>query len=243
MKTNEIETRVADARKLGLELARVQIRTVRAFARMNDVPLEDAFNEVQEALDSVEVGVLLDKDPEDLTWHDLLWLEEEDQSVEVWESIKEAAREEERGGLLSSKSVESFCAKPWERAVYYAIRQGIIDEWKPVGGLELELIDMLVSEILMHRFWMRELALRATSRALLERNDLEAHSKRRVASEMEARSTAEAAEMVERFHRMTMRTMRDLRAHRKHVSSVCIQNAGQVNIGEKQVNLGSASRD
>jgi len=48
---------------------------------------------------------------------------------------------------------------------------------------------------------------------------------------------ARAAEMADRFHRMLMRTLRALRDLRRFSPSVSIWNAGQVNIGEKQMNL------
>ena len=46
--------------------------------------------------------------------------------------------------------------------------------------------------------------------------------------------------MVDRFHRIMMRTLRALRDMRRYAPKIIVQNAGQVNVGEQQVNV---SRD
>jgi hypothetical protein len=56
-------------------------------------------------------------------------------------------------------------------------------------------------------------------------------------NEIEAEATLQAAETAESFHLSAMRTLRSLRDLRRYATTVSIQNAGQVNIGEKQVNL------
>lgn len=43
--------------------------------------------------------------------------------------------------------------------------------------------------------------------------------------------------MADSFHKTAIRTLRTLRDLRRYAPSVSIQRAGQVNIGERQVNL------
>ena len=43
--------------------------------------------------------------------------------------------------------------------------------------------------------------------------------------------------MVDRFNRIFLRTLRALRDLRKHSPALIVQNAGQVNVGDKQVNV------
>jgi hypothetical protein len=43
--------------------------------------------------------------------------------------------------------------------------------------------------------------------------------------------------MVDRFNRIFLRTLRALRDLRRYTPAVIVQNAGQVNIGEQQVNV------
>jgi hypothetical protein len=52
-----------------------------------------------------------------------------------------------------------------------------------------------------------------------------------------ADATEQAAAMVDRFHRIMMRTLRALRDLRRYSSKVVVQNAAQVNIGDKQINV------
>ena len=49
----------------------------------------------------------------------------------------------------------------------------------------------------------------------------------------------EQAAMVDRFNRLFLRTLRQLRDLRRYAPAVTIQNAGQVNIGQQQVNVAS----
>jgi len=43
--------------------------------------------------------------------------------------------------------------------------------------------------------------------------------------------------MVDRFNRIFLRTLRALRDLRKHSPTLIVQNAGQVNVADKQVNV------
>jgi len=51
----------------------------------------------------------------------------------------------------------------------------------------------------------------------------------------------QAAGMVERFHRSLTRSLRSLQEWRRR-STVVVENAGQVNVGEKQVKLQVSNR-
>jgi hypothetical protein len=46
--------------------------------------------------------------------------------------------------------------------------------------------------------------------------------------------------MVERFHRLLLRTVRALQDLRRQASPVVVRRAGQVNIGQQQLNLAGA---
>ena len=45
--------------------------------------------------------------------------------------------------------------------------------------------------------------------------------------------------MADRFNRLFLRTLRALRDLRRYAPPVIVQNAGQVNVGAQQVNVGS----
>ena len=46
--------------------------------------------------------------------------------------------------------------------------------------------------------------------------------------------------MVDRFNRLFMRTLRSLRDLRRYSPSVVVQNVGQLNLGQTQLNIGQA---
>ena len=47
-----------------------------------------------------------------------------------------------------------------------------------------------------------------------------------------------AANMADRFHKLFLRTLRALRDLRRYATTVMVQNAGQVNVGPQQWNVG-----
>lgn len=81
------------------------------------------------------------------------------------------------------------------------------------------------------------MASSSTNLLSIQKSDLEKRGEWRQPNSYEAEATIQAAEMAESFHRSGMRTLRTLRDLRRYATTVSIQNAGQVSIGEKQVNL------
>ena len=187
------------------------------------------------------VDSLLQQDPKDISWLDIECLDSADDSQRVWDHVKEAKREDLELGNAASKVIDSYHSNPSERGEFFAIRQALVDGWKPEGGLELMLIDTLACDFYMHRYWLRLHVERTTTRAAIQKSDLEKRGEWRQPYSYEAEATIRAAEMADRFHRSAMRTIRTLRDLRRYAPTVSIQNAGQVNIADKQVNLGQAA--
>jgi hypothetical protein len=52
-----------------------------------------------------------------------------------------------------------------------------------------------------------------------------------------SQAVEQTAGMADRFNRMFLRTLRALRDLRRYSPTVIVQNAGQVNVGEQQVNV------
>ena len=190
--------------------------------------------------DVVAPGIdsLLQRDLDDISWLDIECLDSADDSQRVWDHVKDTKREDLEVGDAAAKVIESYHSKPAERAEFFAIRRAVVDGWKPEGGLELMLIDTLACDFYMHRYWLRLHTERVSTRAAIQKSDLENRGEWRQPYSYEAEATIRAAEMAERFHRSAMRTLRALRDLRRYTPTVSIQNAGQVNIGEKQVNVG-----
>lgn len=239
-KKDQSDLAVAEVGSLGRELARVYHGAVETAQRLRGLPFQEAGSELRKVMSSMTADCLRARDPKEISWADLTSLAGSGESLDVWERIKDAARGEEVLGLSAARTIEGYMATPWERATFLALRSGIVDEWKPRGGLELALIDTLATSLYMYRFWLSQHVERATTRAEIETSDLAERGRRRLPFDWEEDGTTQAAEMADRFHRMAMRTLRSLRDLRRYAPAVSIQSAGQVNIGEKQVNLGRA---
>jgi hypothetical protein len=188
-------------------------------------------------LPTPSVDSLLQQDPDDISWLEIECLDSADDSQRVWDHVRVAKQEELELGATAAKVIESYHSNPAERAEFFAIRQALVDGWKPEGGLELMLIDTLACDFYMHRFWLQLHVERVSTRAAIQKSDLEKRGEWRQPYSYEAEATIRAAEMAESFHRSAMRTLRSLRDLRRYVPAVSIRNAGQVNISEKQVNL------
>ena len=153
------------------------------------------------------------------------------------EHIRQAAREGEELRITAAKVVEGYVPKPWPRAVFFAIRQGLMDEWQPKGGMDKVLIDTLAASLYMCRLWLRQHINRATTRTEIQKDDLNRCGKRRAAFSWELKDTGHAARIAVRFHRMAMRTRRALRDLRRCVPPISIRSSQKVNIAERQVSL------
>ncbi|MFC2077970.1 hypothetical protein ACFLTM_04100 [Candidatus Bipolaricaulota bacterium] len=199
---------------------------------------EDVSENAGDLAPSDSIESLCERDPDEITWNDIEFLETSGERLAAWGWVEERKRQELELGEAAAKVVKGYCDRPSEKAEFLAIRQAVIDEWKPRGGLELTLIDTFVSALYLHRFWLHVHVERATTRAVIQKNDLKKRGEWRPPYSYEAEATVQAAEIAERFHRTAMRSLRALRDLRRYAPKVSIQSAGQVNIGEKQVNLG-----
>jgi hypothetical protein len=192
-----------------------------------------------------------------LRWTDLEGLLERDPAKfhERWEEIKQAAREELRSGHRAAELVEVSGSTPWDRARFLAVRQELIDGWQPRNAAEQHLVDQLTQIQTAYEFWLGKLMPGATREARHEARAREAREQAWRGQGLESAPPAavcdhsnqvgptgfeiveQAAAMVDRFQRMYLRTARVLHNLRKGPQPVFVQNAGQVNVGHKQVNL------
>jgi hypothetical protein len=154
--------------------------------------------------------------PEAVTWSDLeeLGRYSPQRALDLWEEIKQAAREELRSGRRAAAALEGSRCLPWQRAEFLALRQELADGLQPRSGIERQLIDQLAQAQLSLFVWHQ-----------------------RLCAAVDGGDTGEVpGAMVERFHKMLVRTMRALQDWRKAPLAVVVQNAGQVNVAGQQVN-------
>ena len=213
----------------------------------------------EQALDAL--NELLRTSVDDLSFVELMELHEYSPRVAegFWELVKGEGREEFESGHMASNAAFPLDheKKLWNIAKYLGMRESFVDEWNPVGGIELSLIDVLAQTYYQFQYWLEQTILRARGKVRSEsnafmkwRSEQEAYFQDQgrwdkgdwylpALSEKEA--IDHAAEMADRFHKMYMRTLRQMRDHRRY-SPVLINNAKQVNIaaeGGQQINVSS----
>jgi hypothetical protein len=174
----------------------------------------------------------------------------------LWERIKQEGRKEFESGHSAANALlpASYMRDAWTVARYLGIRESFIDEWKPTGGIEVSLIDMLAQAFFQYQYWMEETVKRSQTRERrlhpdydewqrLRGNDPRERGwdngywQRTYVTEQQA--IEHAVQMTDRWNRIYMRTLRQLRDLRRY-SPVTINNPSQVNIaadGGQQVNV------
>lgn len=173
----------------------------------------------------------------------------------LWESLKKEGRKEFESGHSAANQMfpKPFMKEAWNIAKFLGLRESFIDEWKPTGGIELSLVDMLAQTFCQWQYWLEQVILRSQTEPRREHHEYVLW-KQRNQRQKNARSWDEghwfpqyveeehaleqAAQMADRWNRMYMRTLRQLRDLRRY-SAVTINNPSQVNIasdGGQQIN-------
>jgi hypothetical protein len=209
-----------------------------------ELPAEEAFRRAADpGCVTEERDQMLAGPPDQVSWIGLQQLYGHDPAAgqAVWDHLKQVAAGHLASGHAAAEALE-YRGRPWERAQFLALRQALIHEWQPHGGIELTLVDVLAQAHSSYLFWLAELHLRSTLEA--KQNDSTFFERDYwQPPRMEAGAAIEqAAVMVERFNRMFLRTLRALRDLRRY-GPVVVHQAGQVNVGERQVNVARSSEN
>jgi hypothetical protein len=157
----------------------------------------------------------------------------------LWERALDEARDELMSGHRSAKAVETH-GGPWQRAQFLAILQAFIDAWEPRGGIEAALIDSLAQAYTSQLFWQARLTVLSSTEAQRQDRGLKQRGEWEPPTVDAAAAIDQAAAMVDRFNRLFARTLRALRDLRRYTPQVVVQNVGQLNLAQSQVNVGQA---
>lgn len=175
----------------------------------------------------------------------------------IWEMLKVEAGDEFESGHLASKAIcpVNYMRTAWKVASYLGLRESFIAEWKPRGGIELSLIDMLAQAFLQYQHWLKQSVLRTQTESRELHPEYEKWQRMRHPGQepggylhghwhipliSEKAAIEHAAQMADRWNRIYMRTLRNLRDLRRYSVPVTINNPQQVNIaadGGQQVNV------
>lgn len=99
-----------------------------------------------------------------INWGDVgtMWRESPAEGIELWRALRLEARDEFFSGHYGARAFEvlSYQHEAWRRAQYLAIRDGLIEEWRPRGASEMILIDTMTQAYTMQLEWTEKAMLR-----------------------------------------------------------------------------------
>jgi len=188
---------------------------------------------------------ILNGPPSRVSWMGLVHLTDENPALAAqrWEEIRQAAKDELRTGHRAAMAVETWGGHPWERARFLAVRDGLAEQWHPSSGMEWQMIDQIAQAYTQGEKWQVVLSKRLTLECDTNDVHIDENNGKHVwfsPRQREADAIEQATAMVDRFNGIYLRTLRAMRDLRRYSNPIHIENAGQVNIAEKQVNFGQA---
>lgn len=183
-----------------------------------------------------------------------LWSASPHHAEGMWQMIKDEAQADFESGHMAAGvfAPVEWMREAWRKARYLGLRQSFVEEWQPRGGIELALVDMLAQSFFQYLYWTEESVKRSQTEPRREAEDY-IQWKAAKAAEREAsgwgpgywdipyvceqRALEHAAQMADRYNRLFLRTLRQLRDLRRYAPPVIVNNGGQVNVANQQVNL------
>jgi hypothetical protein len=225
-----------EAGMLARELAAAYKGMVEHYKDVWKMSTPEAVAKTEEVADGYTASTL--QGPADqVSWHGLDHVARLDPEAAArrWEEVKGEALAELRSGHRAARAMEGYGSSCWARAQFLAVRRDLLDAWQPGNGVERQLIDMLAQAQTAQLYWMDIFTLRCASNSV-KRDE----GRWQAVTVEDAEAMEQAAAMVERFHAMFLRTLKALRDLRR-TPGVVVQSAGQVNVGQQQVNVNAGN--
>jgi hypothetical protein len=180
--------------------------------------------------------------PEQMTWPDLLRLAERDPEamLAVWDDIKVAARDESESGHRAAQALD-WQRRPWARARFLALRDSFRDGTPPATGIEAALIDLAAEAHGDYLELSQQLHRMLSAEVEIQRDDLERDGRWRPTREVTDAAIARVERRADRAHKRFLQTVKMLHDLRRASPTLYVGHAGQINVGQQQVNLTPSS--
>jgi hypothetical protein len=231
----------SEADVLAGELAKSFGQLVEQYEKHLSLPRDEAIRRATDPL--VDRGQrALEIPPDQVNWFDLHMLArtDPDRAEARWEEIKRAALDELQTGHRAARAVETVNDATWNRARFLALRADLAAEWQPRNGIERQLIDTMAQAQESYLFWLMQLTTRSRLESVSSERRYQEEAKWQAPRQKDADALDQAAEMVDRFNRIFLRTLRALCDLRRRGGPVIVQNGGQLNVAQQQVNVNTS---
>lgn len=243
-RTVEVDTDAAEADGLIARLAVTYAQTVRHYMSAIEADDSKAYpeklkwaNEHAEDYAKFRADEAREKPAREVEWSHLAALSAKDTpaALELWGRVCDAAYDDLVSGLSAADVVGQ--SSPFHRAQFLALREHFTEGWNPQNGIERTLIDMLAQEYTLYLHWTKISHERGNN---IVENQSNWRREAQTAgwlppSQDIADAVVDGYKLADGYHRQFMRTLRQLRDMRRY--KLIIQNPGQVNISNQQVNV------
>ncbi|HEX5731517.1 MAG TPA: hypothetical protein VF131_01690 [Blastocatellia bacterium] len=222
--------------------------------------MEEAIKKASRIMEGAEAEnfykSLTSRSVEGITWLEIdrLFRYDPKAAQVFWEDLKREADKDFKSGHFAAQIFEKaeWQRDPWRRAHFIAVRDSFIEQFKPQGGIDYSMIDMLAVTFTLWMHWTQVHMHRSTTEAFVQPSKTEKHHAVEYGGEWmpprvhEQEAIDKAAHMADRWRRAYQATLRQMRDWRRYSVPVTINNPQQVNIatdGGQQVNLQKAGTE
>lgn len=241
----ESSLEMAEARSIVSEMARSFISTIEFYKAEHGgkLPHDEAVKKTLEMHESRR-GRVEGEPPERVSWGEIAAVGEQNMgdALKLWTRIRYAADDELESGRRMAK-VAGYNTEPFALAQFFAIRDAFADQWEPQGGIESAMIDMLTIAFSLQMYWSEMAHTRATREHDEQRRDVNRFEYGKWKSPYQSMADAidQAHRMADSYNRQFLRVLRQLRDLRRYAPPVIVNNGGQVNVANQQVNVTKTS--
>jgi hypothetical protein len=237
-----------DVDTLAEELARAYHQMASFYHHKMELSLPEANRRARGQDDTAEEAAadtarIMERPPTEVSWFDMNRLLERDPDAlaVLWRTIRAQASTELASGQRTAKALE-WQGRPWARAQFLAIREGFRASTPPQTAIESALLDAAAEAFGDYLAWQEHLHMQVSTEVASERNSLERHGEWTPARLSYAEAIEQSAKMAERAHKRFLQTVKLLHDLQRTSATVYVGSAGQINVGQQQVNVASAPR-
>ncbi len=184
---------------------------------------------------------ILERPFDQVTWWDLVRLAEQNpgDAQVVWIRIREEAQCELASGHRTAQVLE-WRGEPFQRARFLAIRDSFRGSTPLQNGIEAALIDTAAEAFGDYLEWSEHFHMQVSSEVESERHQLEHEGGWNPPRLSMADAIEQSSRMAERAYTRFLRTIKMVHELRRTSSSIYVGSAGQINLGQQQVNVAAS---
>lgn len=197
------------------------------------------YSEDEQAADRQRI---FERPADQVSWFDLTRLAERnpDDAGAAWVRVRTEARREFASGHRAAQALE-WRGGPWQRARFLAIRDSFRETTPPQSGIESALVDTAAEAFGDYLEWNEHAHMLGSTEVQSQRQRVERDGEWAPMRLSYAEAIEQAVKMAERAHKRFLQTVKLLHDLQRSTPALYVGHAGQVNVGQQQVNVATSS--